>query len=612
MILGFGENLLEKGGLDTEAQLFFVLRWEELFNEYTYDSWQVRTSNLRTILSEMLEVLDMSATSPSSYSALVALSEEMLEIAKKDIVIREDFSKLLYFLEQTSELIEKNRNDKTRDIDSVRRQIRLVQTFLCGYREKLLERLNKLLLAPVGSLGRNYKIELYGLSMSLAIELASNEFSTAYLRDSWQILIQPVSDRFPVRLERFFNSFNREPRSFKVYFPIRTKRINRPEQFSNIKIVSSKEIEDKCENTLDFKKTYRSWIFAAVPCDACDEISARQKAEIMLEEALAAVRLYNIQGEIDIHDTDALVLEKDKDKAKIILRDKSRLDYIRSPKNSQRQLSILSDILEKLRQEDRDKLNAVLQYHKLSLNVKSDEARLVNLWVAVECLVRIPGTSVIDNVCSLLTPTVVTRHLQGILRNIAIDFRLAWNSPASTTLRKSSNIPESEREIPLAKLMEWLLQPDEGEEIKLIYSKLATSNPLMVFRLDRIQREYIKSADVFRNMYQSHQKHIDWQIRRIYRCRNLVVHWGRCPNSTRHLTQHLHSYLQLALINLISDLKQNPGWSIIEALEYRKKILEFLLDKKNPTLLTIQGLINPPELIVNSRGKIAGKLAWSS
>jgi len=41
-------------GITDPAHQFFVLRWYEIFDEFTFDSWQVRSSNIKTILGEIL------------------------------------------------------------------------------------------------------------------------------------------------------------------------------------------------------------------------------------------------------------------------------------------------------------------------------------------------------------------------------------------------------------------------------------------------------------------------------------------------------------------------------------------------------------------------------
>ena len=38
---------------------FFFLRWQEIFDETTFDSWQVRPCNLTSLLDELLIAIDV-------------------------------------------------------------------------------------------------------------------------------------------------------------------------------------------------------------------------------------------------------------------------------------------------------------------------------------------------------------------------------------------------------------------------------------------------------------------------------------------------------------------------------------------------------------------------
>ncbi|HDR1891185.1 TPA: hypothetical protein QB628_000001 [Pasteurella multocida] len=56
----------------------------------------------------------------------------------------------------------------------------------------------------------------------------------------------------------------------------------------------------------------------------------------------------------------------------------------------------------------------------------------------------------------------------------------------------------------------------------------------------------------------NHSERIKWQIRRIYRARNIIVHTGNTPEYTYVLIEHIHNYLDILLSTLIklSSLKR--------------------------------------------------------
>lgn len=178
MFLGFGENLMEKWGLENEAQLFFILRWQELFDLETYNSWRVRTSSVKTIMNELIVGLEMAQTFPRAFNSLKDLLEEALDIANTDIVIKNYYPLVKTQIENLKKLFEKSDNETNRDLNLLGRHIGLISSQLSSYTELLFKHVKKVLINPA----KEYKNDLYGVSMSLAIELSSNGFLPYFLK----------------------------------------------------------------------------------------------------------------------------------------------------------------------------------------------------------------------------------------------------------------------------------------------------------------------------------------------------------------------------------------------------------------------------------------------
>ncbi len=66
----------------------FVLQWGELFGEDSLDTWQVRTSNVLSILAEIEEVTRVARTEHAPVqAALEPLLVETLSVLQRDLVI---------------------------------------------------------------------------------------------------------------------------------------------------------------------------------------------------------------------------------------------------------------------------------------------------------------------------------------------------------------------------------------------------------------------------------------------------------------------------------------------------------------------------------------------
>src|SRR5258708_33041486 len=72
-------------------------------------------------------------------------------------------------------------------------------------------------------------------------------------------------------------------------------------------------------------------------------------------------------------------------------------------------------------------------------------------------------------------------------------------------------------------------------------------------------------------------QNVEWQLKRIYRVRNEIVHKGRASSLLPQLTQHLHCYLLKTIHSVLTDLDHQPTWSIRDSLEHRRKLFEHVV-----------------------------------
>jgi hypothetical protein len=70
------------------------------------------------------------------------------------------------------------------------------------------------------------------------------------------------------------------------------------------------------------------------------------------------------------------------------------------------------------------------------------------------------------------------------------------------------------------------------------------------------------------------RQNVEWQLRRIYRVRNAIVHSGRGAAVLPQLAQHLHSYLVKTVRSVLFELDRQPAWTIRDALEHRRRLFD--------------------------------------
>lgn len=63
--------------------------------------------------------------------------------------------------------------------------------------------------------------------------------------------------------------------------------------------------------------------------------------------------------------------------------------------------------------------------------------------------------------------------------------------------------------------------------------------------------EVLNQPERIKELLEQHKKKVSWQIRRIYRTRNLIVHSGRTPKHIHSLIENGHDYLDQVLFEII-------------------------------------------------------------
>lgn len=149
-------------------------------------------------------------------------------------------------------------------------------------------------------------------------------------------------------------------------------------------------------------------------------------------------------------------------------------------------------------------------------------------------------------------------------------------------------------------LLEVLLDDPESQKAK-DFAAMVSPSPLLRYRFYSLRENMFRSPKTLSKKLKSHMKNIEWQLYRLYRARNYIMHVGACPPRIRQLIQHLHSYYILIMHGLIYDLRTHNGWGIEHAFEYRLMLNSMLFSrlkdfKNNP--VSADELLYPSRLLV--------------
>jgi hypothetical protein len=260
-------------------------------------------------------------------------------------------------------------------------------------------------------------------------------------------------------------------------------------------------------------------------------------------------------------------------------------------------VDLLFRVQERLRQSspaDTSQLAAAIEYHRLALQATSEEAGLVNLWIAMEALCQGGGDSIIERVWSRIAPCVSVDNVRNTLVSLSIYGKGLWSDENRGQFL--ALLPNStDTRLEPGDLVTVLLRPDGHADLKRLFSH-CLKHSLITHRLFRAKSMMLDEPSSVKDNVKYTRDNMEWQIKRIYRVRNTIVHTGSATSLLPQLTQHLEFYFVKTMHSILSDLDRQPAWTIRDSLEHRLQLFNHVVKffgKTSGDQIAIDAIINP-------------------
>ena len=301
---------LEAAGITNEAHRFFVLRWNEIFDEFTFDSWQVRSSNLKAILKEILNSCEVVEKIHAHHPNIEMLIAEATRAAQNDEIICQFFPFVNGYLQDLGNIYsEKVKNKENIETRLLKRATLVILGNLVNYRARLFDCLRNIIANPP----QKYKIKLYSLTLSLGIELTAMGYSLSELRNSLNKLLNPDVQNFSKRFDDFLGYYSGKEKFYTCLF-----HISLPKWAYRFPDLSGNDIEITKERPAAFttdaeKKFYvkdQQSFIAIVKISALDAYSAKYLCEQKVEAYFAVSKIYQISQDLKYKRHAALVKDE--------------------------------------------------------------------------------------------------------------------------------------------------------------------------------------------------------------------------------------------------------------------------------------------------------------
>lgn len=280
---------------------------------------------------------------------------------------------------------------------------------------------------------------------------------------------------------------------------------------------------------------------------ALDWYSAKEIAEKKLARLRDLYNLYHHKSKIEWDDK-AVVVQCCEETPRILEFLSSPIEKIEDERPEQASLK-LNRLLKnmKLERESFEKFNRAVDFHSLSANTQDVENQLLNLWIGLETITPThSGNAKISQICDGVMPFLSIMYTKRLIGVFTKDL-FRWDKRTTKAILSKVEIPTGARAIEKVAV---LLSSNSCNELRSeLYSALKDFH-LLRFRAFSLSEKF-KSPENVLLLLNEHENKVLWQIRRIYRSRNLLVHSGRTLQYLPSLVENAHDYFDQVIFTFI-------------------------------------------------------------
>lgn len=223
----------------------------------------------------------------------------------------------------------------------------------------------------------------------------------------------------------------------------------------------------------------------------------------------------------------------------------SAVSHIKMP--SDRQISenmatamdaLKSVVSKNLYQDYSSLMNATL-FHAQALHSRFEKNQLLDFWAIFEAILDISNKHTSDRilqVCSYLVPILKRKYIYSLFLQLSNDIK----NFSEDEYKKIIGSASKEADI-VEKTCEFILLDQKASE-RAAFLSICNEFPLLKERVEYYSH-MLSTPDLVYEFVEKHAERVRWQIMRIYRNRNLIIHNGDSMLYLGLLIENLHSYV---------------------------------------------------------------------
>lgn len=222
-----------------------------------------------------------------------------------------------------------------------------------------------------------------------------------------------------------------------------------------------------------------------------------------------------------------------------------------------------------LKSESFKRFNRGVELHAHSLETTEASSQILNLWICLETLLITGKGTHISSVETAVKTVVGNYFLKERLSNLH-DLLVKWNEEKYLNVRAKLPKPwDSPEYVSVLALVGIIDFKDLAEELL----RDMDSTPLLRYKFMRLVRDYQKIKD-FPALIEQRNKTTEYDIRRIYRVRNKIVHQGVLDNKAHNIVETAHYYADSILGAIVYNSLINDDTNTIENFLFEQNLFK--------------------------------------
>ena len=223
------------------------------------------------------------------------------------------------------------------------------------------------------------------------------------------------------------------------------------------------------------------------------------------------------------------------------------------------------------------RISNALECHAPALSADNPKTAMINLWTALETITGSMGAkSIGQRVADRIAPIIAYRRVDKIATYLALSIHTAVRQDGQ---RIDVNLlPASHNDFTAPDdVLRAVTGKERNDTIMYLFGRCSAS-PLLCNRLFSVWEEFNDPKALATSMARSKTR-VEWQIARIYRARNLLVHRGEQSPYTWRLLRNAHYYVSSAISRVLHDLRDQPNWTVDTSLVHQSQRYTYLHDQ---------------------------------